>query len=194
MCQNVSDARLKGFKSILGPWLLAGIIFSYGFQGENIKEFTKPVQVNPLDTFDEIVANNYTIYSPPDDFFISLMQDNIGPSNDLFRLADPFPVFQTVFDMQISNHYDVRKKKHYVNMINSISKPTNEKDLNDAILDTTNYFMTKLMRCDRTAYVDGILNLAELEGKILLPSKNQRSDVHLSSKPYAAMHVHNFKL
>lgn len=62
LCQSCS--AIKAWKWNFAPWLFAAIIFSYSYQGKNINRLCRSLQNKPIDSFDEILARNFSIYSP----------------------------------------------------------------------------------------------------------------------------------
>jgi len=45
--------------------VLAGLFLSYNYQGTNIDQLTSPFFPKKLESFDEIFAQNFTVYSLP---------------------------------------------------------------------------------------------------------------------------------
>lgn len=52
-----------------GPWILGAVVLSNAYRGENISKIAAPLPPIPIKGFAELVARNFTVYTPVDQVF-----------------------------------------------------------------------------------------------------------------------------
>lgn len=62
VCQSTNIIHKS--RCICGAWILAGVVLSYAYQGDNITKLTKPLGSKPFETFVELYEENFALYSP----------------------------------------------------------------------------------------------------------------------------------
>lgn len=161
MCQGVHNSNIQRHKLILGPWLLAGIVFSYGFQGDNIKQFTTAQQTNPIDSFKEIADANYAIYSKHTDYVQNLVFDcvqirklknaleNVDPVNFCIDQR-PLGWYESTFEVEIHQAYFEQSRDFTImeeKLLELIKRPTTVDEFRQSMEKPVEFISKKFEGC-----------------------------------------------
>jgi len=60
-----STNKIQNVRLITGAWVFAGLFLTNNYKGNNIDQLTSPFSPKKFETFGEILANNFTVYSLP---------------------------------------------------------------------------------------------------------------------------------
>lgn len=198
LCQDAGGFTTG--RLVVGPWLLIGIILSNGYQGNNITELTKPLKSTPLNTFEEIVNNNFTIHTPIDTGVLSSfksMLDEVGPdlltgfevqSQDVFEKFQLSALMITYrpggndydYDVNITMLQELEQR-----MINLMWYPVHVLELTQVVTNYSVYIANKFANSTKAAYVDTIFNVMSMEQFIRKSTEREIGyKVHFNTKPY----------
>lgn len=195
LCQGIDNVTIKNFKLILGPWLIAGIIFSYGFQGDNIKQFTTPQQVKPMDSLSEITDANFTIYSSPNGLnFLSLVdcvQQLVkkGTQEPVGRcIAQELRRYRSTMEMSIKAAvYEMSRNKTSMEskLLELVRNPKTAEEYRQIYENRVQFFLEKLKTCNNVAYGDVLSEVLIIQRAVLDSNKiKNNAMLHVSSIPY----------
>lgn len=198
--QTVSDATIKRYKWILAPWLFTGIVYSYGFQGDNIKQFTTPQHTDPIDTFKEIAEANYTIYSNPADWVIedlraclhyAVFQNMQDPNRTC--LQESLSNFESKFHrtMVFAAFDETRNFTTTEKILFGLLKtPETVETFGQLFRNSIKFNAKRIEECSMVAYADDLFSVLQIEKEVL---KNDRlafdAELHVSTKPYRSLYM-----
>ncbi|CAL8135917.1 unnamed protein product [Orchesella dallaii] len=155
-------SAISKMRWITGSWIITGIILTYFYQGDNINRLIAPLSKSKLESFDEMLAENLTIYSP----FIntaeieaelndllslgwnsSILGDSVANnSNDHVELNTVFGVLFYIKNVRITY-------KEVISILSRITQTPHSLLEGIPTLDF-DYFVNKISKCDKHAYVD----------------------------------------
>ncbi|CAL8108289.1 unnamed protein product [Orchesella dallaii] len=154
-----------------GAWLLSGVILSFFYQGDNINKLTAPLQPRKLESFTELLDENYTLFSPTkistqrrmlDRLPVLLQFIDIGtfPLPNGFLKPENF-LFGNMF---IQKEVGLRKDEAILKAMHLMKIPQTLREILEMI--KPNYYFQEISGCKKTAYVDTIDNVQQLEFKL----------------------------
>lgn len=177
------------------PWLLLGVVFSYGYQGENVKELTKPIQSYPLLRFSEIINANFTIYQP--NVQGALIDQVLTSFFSNYSFFLEFGLFAKNHEQEFLLHqyfeglrrafgWDVfsRSIREYIRpdkvmkLIKLLKLPKTYSELHK--MASQEYFINSLSKCNKVAYIDGIANVSKIYVELLKAGKVNRKHLQIS--------------
>lgn len=199
--QNPEHAGMS--KWILGPWLLIGIILSYGYQGNNIRELIKPLRDKPLNAWEDIVREKYIILDSVEESYIEqleyylklhiedVVKGNIYEETEMIKPEDLFArttkISFYMFMMKfLSNLTNVEEE-----LSKLILYPKTIKDALEMTYSPHQYFSRMLSTCVKHAYVDHVDALMKLFANIVTNDINQARNLplHFNTAPLRMNYV-----
>ncbi|CAL8135919.1 unnamed protein product [Orchesella dallaii] len=155
-------SAISKMRWITGSWIITGIVLTYFYQGDNINRLMAPLSKSKLESFDEMLAENLTIYSPFVNIaeyeaelnkFISLGGNGIISEESMANNSYDFAELNTVFGVLF---YIKNVRISYKEVISILSRITQTPHSLLEIIPTLDfdYFVNKVSKCDKHAYVD----------------------------------------
>ncbi|CAL8147156.1 unnamed protein product [Orchesella dallaii] len=185
LCQGTP--AIKYSKWICGTWILVGILFSYGYQGSNIMKLIAPLARRTVDTFNDVVARNLSLYSPIDSFTVKAMlrKENYTKSQyKTSRRIKPSKL-ERVLELIIRGHNGT-VRNDAENLKRNLYSAKNLKDVR--MMHETDYYFEKISKCDNVAYVDTyeevLVKHERLKSYITKQKPGKKNTLSLSKKPY----------
>jgi len=155
-----STEKIKKVRLITGAWIIAGVFLSNNYQGSNIDQITSPLVPKKMETFEEILSNNLTIYSLPlryEDLIADIKF--LGYSLLSWRSAD-----STFGKLYVHRQRDKVDKNELERIIKS---PKNKKSLHQLDLLKFDFYVNTLSKCGRDVFVDTLSYVKKLRMKML---------------------------
>lgn len=168
--QSVSSGTLP--KTALLTWLLSCIFLTEQYRGSNIDQFTSPLPELPLNAFNDIFLNNFTVYSLPNNLVKDSVVEMVRITGmNIKRLAN-VPVNSVNAGRPI--FYDIENQffaatfngNISIGHLNSTQQLLRLLYRSKTLLEFINYNKRKLIRhlrkCVREAYVDAFDEVAHI--------------------------------
>ncbi|CAL8114609.1 unnamed protein product, partial [Orchesella dallaii] len=156
-------SAINKMRWITGSWIITGIVLTYFYQGDNINRLIAPILKSKLESFDAMLAENLTVYSP----FVETAEmkaelnellltygwndtmSEVSGLNDIDDLSVLKTVFGAIF-------YRKNVRITYQEVISILSRITETPHTLTTVIPTLDfdYFVTKISKCDKYVYVD----------------------------------------
>lgn len=165
----------RKLRSITGVWLIAGIILSTLYVGDNITALTAPLPTFKLETFDQLIARNfYYFMAAPVHLhsqFIKLFDDVKGMSNktnltfDAARRLTGFDAhnFREKYTFLFRSRFFTLKKasvKKINTIANNVHIPTNHTHVK--LYGHSGTFLPQLAKCKKDAFIGHLEEVHEI--------------------------------
>lgn len=174
---------LNSCKYLMLPWILVGILLSNEYHGDNVSSFVSQLIPKPLNTFEDFLANNFTLlslpYSQVYEYYRAICSDKVvceaaAYFGKKFRnsYGSAYPMVAHIFIKDVLH-------ERYKSGIQLISTPTS---LNSYLSWNVVKAKNELINCKRHAYVDFYYNVVKLYAKIVSKKIGfkHRNDLHIS--------------
>lgn len=187
---NQPCSAFKKWKWTFAPWLLAAIVFSYSYQGENIVRLSRSLRNSPIDSFDEILTHNFSIYSPgtpvvveafknAPKFVINLFMETVSLNftRNGMSLAD---MLITKLEFNLRQHI-IKSSSIYAAVQRLLMKPKNFQEL--LKISEISYLATKISKCKSHALIDNFDSIAAMYLRLQKQDSFNLDNLHISSNP-----------
>lgn len=148
-------------------WLVVGVVVSNAYKGENITDLSSPIHSKPVKEFQEILAKNFTVYSPVTEIFskntvnywmdmlvnmskifnASLTTENI--TNMYQSLYEDALQLDTVFDVEIFGSPEANEWNSLIRVMYSFQQVYQILGMG-----VPEGYLRFIRNCDNTAFVD----------------------------------------
>ncbi|CAL8130797.1 unnamed protein product [Orchesella dallaii] len=187
-------AAVKRFKSIGGAWVLAGVVLTFYYQGDNINKLTAPLQPKKLSVFDDLLRSNFTLYSPlRESKSFKTMLDSFKwlgggriDSTDIFDNLK-LPLFAGLF---VKNQISMTKREAEAKIKSIVHMPGSFEEMLEMV--KFEFFLGEISKCRETVFVD-VANEVEVMKQKLQTRGIDKSELSWSTVPYAAMWYNNWQ-
>ncbi|CAL8114624.1 unnamed protein product [Orchesella dallaii] len=156
---------------ITGSWIMTGIVLTYFYQGDNINRLIAPLSTSKLQSFDAILEENLTIYSPFVDTaeikadYIEVLNIGSKYTKLLLRAANDSNdnvELKTVFGAKFSIKHAHKTYKEVIRLLSTITRTPHTLATAIPTLDF-DYFVNKISKCDKDVYVDTLDNIQRMK-------------------------------
>lgn len=158
---------------VSAAWLLALIVLSNAYKGENITELTAPIAPIKPQLFNDILNKNFTIYCRSTGIFLNSIMDTL---KGLFGIADPVysgNILQTLLNYATANKV-VKKLRNILDYTRNLTRHEMHQENDIGI----NMYISKLESCENVAFVSwsGDIRNAEIQLKKRLKVSKQMNE------------------
>lgn len=195
--QGCLGAFPKNFRWVTGVWILAGIVLSNIYKGDNITSLTAPLPSFKLERFEQLLARNFSYFMAPNAMKMQHWKEFMTLKSIARNLNLSIGLNRKTF-----NFDSVTLHKEYVSTINSqfLTLNNQSRQLVDVIsrnmyspknlaqysyfLDP-GFFLARLAKCNKQAFIghfEVIQLMAHTLSKILKP-RSQKNTVSMSKDP-----------
>ncbi|CAL8114615.1 unnamed protein product [Orchesella dallaii] len=157
-------SAISKMRWITGSWIMTGIVLTFFYQGDNINRLMAPLSKSKLQSFDEMLAENLTIYSPFADTdllkadYFEILNAGVNATileweaSGAYNSSDTMEL-RTVFGAMYSRNH-VRNTYKEISII--LSRITRTPHMLATAIPTLDfdYFVNKISKCDKYVYVD----------------------------------------
>lgn len=156
-------------KILFGCWLLAGIVISNSYQGENIRKLTSPLEHKKINTFDQILQRNFTVLSTLALFF----KKDPYCHEYILRNWKQFTAFGL-------NQYSGKKRslQEKKRMSENLFIPSTDAEKCEAFDDR--YFEAKVSTCNSNALVGEFSTVITMYAKLQRRFNSRNDYLHLN--------------
>lgn len=152
-------------KPVALPWLLLGMVLTCTYQGDNIMEFTKPLQMKSFRKFSQILEANFTIFQPNIGTHSAKLLKKLEAIDNSSLNLPPQPqtlAYGMLFDaynieVLSVDGVDVDVSKRKTQLTKQLQYPGTMREMFK--MSERNYFVARLKRCKSVAYIDTLENL-----------------------------------
>lgn len=137
--QGIDDNKFS-LRILLCSWFLTGIVVSSGYEGKTIGTVVAPPEPIKVESFEEIAANNFTVYSP-----VSSNRKWIR----IKEICDNFKQYSLLGSLGLMRTLKIQELK--AQMQNQMWSPSSEEECQAAMDDK--YFDKTVGRCENSAFV-----------------------------------------
>ncbi|CAL8087557.1 unnamed protein product [Orchesella dallaii] len=154
-------------KWIGGAWLLAGIVLTFFYQGENINRLTAPLPSEKMSNFADLLSANFTIYTPLRG--ATGLQESIKGLRNWNVERHLYPNFSGKFlfgDLYINKETSRTRAEAIREMKAMLKSPSTFSELIEML--KPNYNPDKISKCGRDAYVDISTNVEKMKSELAM--------------------------
>lgn len=193
----------RKFHCVLGAWLLVGIVLSNAYKGDNITSLTAPLSQSKLETFDQLISENFSYFSSAAAIKTAFLVDDItqatGPINNLVKLLVGNHTNLTILD----DAYDWLKAgeqfpKYWIDQYQNTSIATRRKAqvISEGLMlpksynemqnfTKSKYFLPFLSSCKKEAYVSEYTEVLRMSNQLIsqLSKTRRKPTVSMSVEP-----------
>lgn len=207
----------KHFKFLFLGWIIATLVISNAYQGSNITRITKPLVIKHLESFEELVSVNVTFYSPPYPEYVKIVKSVLDIIAKVAKTRPEFAknistryekaerenfkkrgldVFFTKFEMYLGIEMQAIVDKLYLpktrkdKMVGVLKLLKKSNDFSELLsMNNSSYFFNKLEKCQDSAFIDNLDEVAKLYYNLKMELKENEDDLYISPKPYQKLYV-----
>jgi len=167
---------------ITGAWIIAGLFLNYNYQGNNIDQLTSPLDPSKIETLQEILDDNFTIFSLPN-FYDELA----SRANNVTQTQSGWPANQTSFGTMyayLKGRNTTQATEAELGLI--VKVPTNnKKEVNEML--SLMYYAKMLAKCGKDGFADVLPYVNKLHSKMLQINIHE-SQISRSKAPFGQMY------
>jgi len=191
--QGTND--IQYVRLITGAWVLAGLVLTNNYQGNNIDQLTSPFSPKKFETFSEVLEKNFTVYSLP--LYYDLLQldvpnraqeKEITPESNYEYYSYIWNPSEVTFGKLFLN----QKSKNTTTRLSEVLKrfvkiPVDFSDMLNML--PFKYYVDAISKCKQDIFADTLTNVLKLRSNLL---KVYIEDSHISQSKVAFGQMYQF--
>jgi len=164
-----STNEIQKVRLITGAWVLTGLFLSYNYQGNNIDQLTSPFAPRKFETFDEVLSNNFTLYSLPLEFdYIkySIARSTLGIEHDYKHWSERFNLNELSF-VKLYLHQNIKNATSVLKdaLERIVKTPADWWDMNNML--QFDYYVDRISKCEQDVYTDILSYVNKLRSNLI---------------------------
>jgi len=182
--------EIQNVRLITGAWVLTGLFLSYNYQGNNIDQLTSPFAPKKFETFSEILANNFKVYSLPKRY--KLLRSEMPLSQ--FRPEEDYGYFNQFYwnpiEVTFGKIYLHQKSRNTTRSIKAFLKkivkiPANHSEMINML--PLKYYIDTISKCNQDVFAETMSYILKLRTS-LLQGNIEDSDISKSKVAFGQMY------
>jgi len=164
-----SSSEIQYVRLVTGAWVLAGVVLTYNYQGNNIDQLTSPIGPKKIETFEQVLSNNFTVYSLPmeyDNLRVGIAGFGFDPGELYLMLGKYWYPRETNFGkLFVHQRVKTNTKDLQAELEHFVKYPKNKAEWPTMI--PFGFYEEALSKCGQDVFADTFPNVNKLRSRLL---------------------------